>query len=235
MIPVNMPTIRSTARAVLGSALLLLAPALAQAQVTYTSFDAFLADAGPLGLDRFDDLAGNAGSIIAGPIGRSAGATVYTVQASGVPLDGLFALANPADVNDGWLSTEDATATLRFTAFGANVSAIGGRFFTTDLDGTVADTPLRVRALDVMGNVVETTLTPASAEVFFGLRFDHALASFELTADNDAFSGRAYFATVNDLVLGGARAVPEPATVWLLSLGLGGVVLRTRRRTSNPR
>jgi putative heme iron utilization protein len=45
-------------------------------------------------------------------------------------------LENPAASNDVWLSTEDADAGMTFSGFGAEIRAVGGRFFATDLDGS---------------------------------------------------------------------------------------------------
>lgn len=206
---------------------LLLAPISAQAQTTVTSFDDFVATVAVIGTDSFDDLTG---FYAPGPVDRTAGAAAYTVQASGVPFDVLLSLENPSQSGDLWLSTEEATAPLAFGGFGSDVFAIGGRFFATDLFGSVTGTTLRVAAFDVMGNSVETTIAPTTADGFFGVRFEFALASFTITADNDTFAGTAYFPTVNNLVLGGVRTVPEPNAMWLLLVGAGGVLVHMRRR-----
>ena len=194
-------------------------PATLAAQSTFTSFGAFIAAIGPYGIDTYDDLDLD---VVPGPLARSAGAYAYAVQASGAPLDGFFGLSNPSAPSDVWLSTEDAAASITFDAFGSNVFAIGGRFFATDFFGGVSGTRLFVNAVDVMGNSVSTELTPQSSDDFFGVRFDYALLSLTLSADNSDFSGDAFFATVNDLVLGAAPAqsVPEPTALWLLAAGV---------------
>lgn len=220
-------SVRSTFVSMAAAGALLFAPMTAQAQSTYTSFDDFVATVGVIGTDSFDDLTG---FYAPGPIDRTAGAAAYSVQASGAPFDVLLSLENPSQTGDLWLSTEEATAPLAFSDFGSDVFAIGGQFFATDLGGAVTGTALRIAAFDVMGNSVETTIAPTTADGFFGVRFDFALASFTITADNDAFAGTAYFPTVNSLVLGGVRTVPEPSAMWLLLVGAGGVVLLKRRR-----
>lgn len=206
---------------------LLFAPIAAHAQSTFTSFSDFGSGVAVFGTDSYDDLAGFSAP---GPMTRTAGAAAYSVQASGAPFDVLLSLENPSQTGDLWLSTEEATAPLAFGGFGSDVFAIGGRFFATDLGGTLTGTSLRIAAFDVMGNGVETTISPTTADGFFGVRFDFALASFTITADNDAFAGTAYFPTVNSLVLGGVRTVPEPNTSWLLAIGVGGLLVLMRRR-----
>lgn len=222
-----MRSLRSSIGALVAASVIALAPAAMQAQTTFTSFDDFVATVGVIGTDGFDDLTG---FYAPGPLARSAGAAPYEVQGSGAPFDVLLSLENPAETGDLWLSTEEATAPLAFGGFSSDVFAIGGRFFATDLGGSVTGTALRIAALDVMGNSVETIITPNTADAFFGVRFAHALVSFTITADNDAFAGTAYFPTVNSLVLGGVRTVPEPSAMWLLVMGAGGLLVLARRR-----
>jgi hypothetical protein len=82
--------------------------------------------------------------------------------------------------------------------------------------------------MDIMGNMVDVSLGSTSPDGFFGVRFDFALASLMVTADNSNFAGMAYFATANDLVLGAApQTVPEPASGWLL-VTVAGVLLVVR-------
>ena len=220
-------SIRSSFSAVAAAGLLLGAPMTAQAQSTFTSFDDFVATVGVIGTDGFDDLTG---FYAPGPIDRTAGSAAYQVQGSGAPFDVLLSLENPSEAGDLWLSTEEATAPLSFGGFASEVFAIGGHFFVTDLGGSVTGSTLRIAAFDVMGNSIETIITPNTADAFFGVRFEFALASFTITADNDTFSGTAYFPTVNNLVLGGVRTVPEPSSTWLLVMGAGGLLVLARRR-----
>lgn len=222
-----MRSVRSAIGALMAASVLVLAPAATQAQTTFTSFDDFVATVGVIGTDGFDDLTG---LYAPGPLDRTAGAAAYSVQASGAPFDVLLSLENPSEAGDLWLSTEEATAPLSFGGFGSEVFAIGGHFFSTDLGGSVTGTTLRIAAFDVMGNSIETIITPNTADAFFGVRFEFALASFTITADNETFSGTAYFPTVNNLVLGGARTVPEPSSTWLLVMGAGGLLVLARRR-----
>jgi hypothetical protein len=205
-------------------------PSSLAAQTTFTTFDAFVAAIGSYGTDSFNELSND---VYAGPLMRSAGTNAYTVQAAGAPFNNLYALANPDQGTDLWLSTEEATAPLRFGGFSNTVFAVGGRFFATGLTGAVSGTALRVVAIDVMGNTVDELITPTSSGAFFGARFAFAVASFTVTADNSGFGGSAYFPTVNDLVLGqAATTVPEPATLWLLAAGVGVLFVLRRKRAA---
>jgi hypothetical protein len=211
-------------------------PATAAAQTTFTTFGAFVAAIGPSGTDQFNALGeGPVGSMLS----RTAGGFSYSVQASAAaPLDQLFGLANPLAPADSWLTTEEATASLHFGGFSSDVFAIGGHFFATDLSGSPSGTGLRLVAMDIMGNMVDVSLGSTSQDGFFGARFDFALASLMVTADNNNFAGMAYFATANDLVLGAApQTVPEPASAWLLVTvpGMLLVVRSSRRETRRVR
>jgi hypothetical protein len=206
---------------------LLLAPATVAAQTTTTNRAAFLAGVGVSGNDTFDDL--EVGPVV-GPLARTAGTFGYSVAStSAAPFDNLFALDNPTVSGDRWLSLEDAIGSLTFSGFASNVIAIGGQFFATNLDGATSGTTIRVQATDVMGTSIDELLTPTSATTFFGVRFDHALASLTLTAEGSV-DPDFFFATVNDLVLAEARAVPEPHAAWLIAAGIVLVLARSRHR-----
>ena len=205
-------------------------PATVAAQSTFSSFDAFIAAIGPSGVDHFDDLVSD---IIPGPLARNAGTYGYNVSSTaGAPFDNLYPIENPDVVGDMWLSLEESLASLLFDGFGSEVFAIGGRFFATDFDGLFSGTAVRVQASDVMGHSIDELLTPATADAFFGVRFEHALASLTLTAENDQ-GPDFFFATGNDLVLGEAPRsvpVPEPQAAWLLVAGCGALLMVRRRR-----
>lgn len=219
-------TFRSALRHITAAALVL-APVTVSAQTSYTNFAAFAAAFSITGTDSFDDLSGPVGI---GPVARTAGASSYTVAAAASPFDVLYAVANPSSAQDTWLSTEDAVAPLTFSGFGSDVFGFGGRFFATDIAGAISGTSLVITAVDVLGNSFSSTINPISADAFFGVKFDNAIASFVVTANNSAFTGAAYFATANDVVLGSTRAVPEPGTVWLVAAGLGGLLVIARCR-----
>lgn len=208
----------------------LAAPTTVSAQSTFANFDAFVAAIGPSGVDDFNDLLSD---FIPGPLARSAGAYSYSVSStSGAPLDNLYPIENPDVAGDMWLSLDDALGSLSFGGFGSEVFAIGGRFFATEFDGVFSSMSVRVQASDVMGNSIDELLTPASADAFFGVRFDFALSSLTLSAENGQ-GPDFFFATANDLVLGEAPRtvpVPEPQAAWLLVSGMVALLVVGRRR-----
>jgi hypothetical protein len=209
-------------------ALVAMAAAPAAAQVTvFTDRAAFLAAVGTFGVDRFDDLpAGER----AAPLARSAGGYGYTATAT---TTGLY-VVGPA--SDRWLSTNTATDVLTFAGFGPQLRGVGASFFGTDLDGLLRPgTTLTVRATALDGSS-ERTVVAATTGTFLGFLATSALQSFTVTATQPTV-GLAW-PTVNDLVLaeaGATEVIPEPGTVFLVSvgfLGLGGVA---RRRTAHGR
>lgn len=202
------------------------APATAAAQQTFTNFGMFAAALGARDVDTFDDLPAGVRS---GPLARAAGSYGYTVASSaGAPFDGLFTLEDPSASGDVWLSLEDAVGSLTFTGFGTQIFGIGGAFFATDLAGAASATQLRVQATDVMGNSINELLLAPTPDAFFGVRFNHAVASLTLTAVS--VDPTFFFATVNNLVLAEARAVPEPQAAWLITAGIVLVLAHAHRR-----
>ncbi|MBL0938333.1 MAG: PEP-CTERM sorting domain-containing protein [Gemmatimonadaceae bacterium] len=220
--------LQSVRRTVVAFAVAAVVPSVMQAQVTYSSFSDFLAGVTSHGIDTFDDL--NSG-VVSGPLSRSAGSHSYSVAASASPLNLFYPIENGSSSGDWWLSEETAGTSITFSGFGSNVRAIGGSFFATDFNGGVSGTQLRIRALDVNGNVFDDVFSPATADSFFGVRFDFALASLQISAVNDQ-SGVYFFATADDLVLAESRStVPEPSSLLLLSVGAAALcVVRVRRR-----
>jgi hypothetical protein len=198
-------------------------PTAASAQTTFTDFASFLTAVGPYGIDTFDDL----DPITSGPADRTAGSYGYQMAAAAAPLNMLFSLEATPGSTDLWLSEETGGTGITFSGFGSAVRGIGGFFFGTDFGGTAVHAPLLLRAEDVQGHVYETILLSAAPSAFFGVVFNHQLATLRLSLSNPDFD----FATVNDLVLAeGATSVPEPASVLLLAPGAMLLWRRSRRR-----
>jgi hypothetical protein len=192
-------------------AALLCASAAANATITvYTSESAFNAAVVNAATDNFDDLA-------LGPLSdtvlRPAGAYQYTVSAPG----GLWGAGVPGDT---WLSTNVRSDAITFSNFTGNVSAFGGNFFGTDIDGAyVPNGTLTLSAID--GFTLSYTLNDATQSSFLGFVSDSPLGAVTLTASPDGD----YWPTANNVVL----AVPEPATYGMLLAGLGFVLVMRRR------
>lgn len=197
-------------------------PTALEAQVAYTDFASFVTTVGPYGMDSFDDLQGPA----SGPLSRSAGSFGYSVAAAASPLDQFFSIENPGTPGDWWLSEETAGSNITFSGFGPTVRAIGGSFFATDFLGSASGTAVRIRAVDVNGLFFEQTFASTSANGFFGVVFDHAVLSLQISA-LDQSDDNPYFATANNLVL---AEVPEPSSFLLLTAGGVMLVVIGRRR-----
>ncbi len=211
--------------------LTVLTPTFAHAQSTFTSFADFQAAVGSYGVDTYDDLP--AFTVVSGPLNRQAGTSGYDVAANGTGGSLFFPLENPTASSDVWLSTEDADAGMTFSGYGAEIRAVGGRFFATDLDGFLSGTDIVFFAQDIDNNIVQRTWAPQSADEFFGALFDFPIRSLRITAVNEPLSSDAYFATANDLVLAEARApvpVPEPSTLLLVAVPLLLLLARRQRR-----
>lgn len=178
--------------------------------------------------DSFDDLiAGNA----ADSLSRHVGDYDYTVSANG----GLFVLGqsfgSPYDPVLA-LSTMAPAASMTFSGFTGNASAIGMFIFATNLDGTLASTnPLSFTATDSLGASFGFDLQPvmglSSEGIFIGLKSDSKIVSFTVSASPSSGA----FVSVDGLVMGIAP-VPEPATVLQLLAGLGIVGLVSVKRTA---
>lgn len=213
----------SVAIAVVVSAAVL--PSAAYAQTTFTDFSSFVSAMGPYGADDFDDL----GPVLSAPISRVAGVYSYEAAATSEPLNFLFSLEATPGSSDLWLSEETAGTGILFSGFGSAVRGIGGFFFGTDFGGTAVDAPVYLRAEDVHGTVYTATLNQASPTSFFGLLFDHQVATLFVSMSNPGVD----YATVNDLVLAeGATRVPEPASLLLLVSGATLLLHSVRRRRS---
>jgi hypothetical protein len=194
-------------------AALLCASAAANADITvYTSQSDFLAAVSATGTDTYDDLR-------VGPYDssllRTAGAYSYTVSSP----TGLWGAGGPTDY---WLSNNTRTDAITFSNFSAGVSAFGGFFFASDVDGAyVPNGDLQLTAAD--GTTLTYTLNGATRNSFVGFVSDSGLASVTLLSSPQG----TYWPTANNVVL---AAVPEPATYGMFLAGLGLLGAMARRR-----
>ncbi len=194
--------------------------------VVYTDRASYDAAVASHGADLFADL--GPGSALSGPQARNAGQFGY--QASVVdPLNlgpgqgaqDFYTLDN--GTGGSWLSTNFATSFLRFDAFSAPLHAIGGSFFSTDLDGAVVNGALNFQVTDASGTF-DYAYSNSLPDSFLAFLSNSAIASLTVASAQGA-AGQ--FVTVQELALG---EVPEPASVLLV--GLGGLVLLARRRVA---
>jgi hypothetical protein len=205
-----------------------LAAASAPAAITvYTSQSAFLAAVGTPGVDTFETL--SITSTTQSPITRTAGSYGYTASVSTTSFFGAGTNA------DHWLSTNTATDTITFGAFTGGVSALGGFFFGSDINGAFASGSVTLTATDASGTVLQT-ITGANQGSFLGFVSDGALSLATLSAAQAGST--VLWPTANNLTLAGAAtapaAVPEPATwaMFIGGFGLIGSTMRRRQRTT---
>jgi hypothetical protein len=210
--------------ALLSATLLTLTPHTAHAQfATFTSFAAFSAALPVTGIDTFDDLTG---VFIDTPLHRTAGPFQYTASTS--TTDGFFRIPEPGNPNASWLSSVNADDMITFSAASPAVYGVGGNFFATDIDGNflagqtiriVAATASSSFSMDLVGN-------PTTG--FFGVRsLTGRFTSFSVSAIQTN-SDQIPFPTVNNLTLG--TVVPEPASVYLVAIGIAAMAMTAARR-----
>lgn len=201
----------------LAAAALLAVAGASHATITvFTSQAAFLAAVSAPGVDTFNDLALTS---VPSPIVRNAGAYGYTGTVS---TTSFFNAGTTADV---WLSTNTATDTITFNTFTGGVSAAGGNFFGSDINGAFLAGNLTLTATDASGTITQT-LTNATTTGFLGFVSTGALTSITITSVQPV-SGFLW-PTVNNLTL--ATAVPEVQTYAMMLAGLGLMGFMARRR-----
>ena len=211
----------------LAGALLTTALSAHASVISYTDFTAFQAALAGNGSDNYDDL--TAGAALAGPLSRMAGSFDYQVAAvpsalnAGQLGDSDFYPVAPGGTTA--LSANFADSTLHFTGFASTVRGLGGRFFSTDVDGAlVASTQLLLLSLTEADGTVTQESVNTGLSGFYGFISTGSLLAFSVQNTNGNW------ASVDDFSVGAAaNAVPEPAS---LGLALCGLMLATsfRRR-----
>ncbi|WP_197046813.1 PEP-CTERM sorting domain-containing protein [Paucibacter sp. KBW04] len=197
----------------------------AQAAVTvYTSQAAYLAAITHAGVDSFDDL--DYTTTLGTPQARTAGSHSYTASVG--PTSVFFPASD--DGQDVWLATNNRTDTVTFNGFSADVQAVGGFFFGTNIAGySTAATALSIQVTDASGSITQQLLNPNTGS-FLGFVSTGGLSSLKLWVGNQGTGEAGVWPTINDLTLGSVAAVPEPQTYALMLGGLGLLGWMARRR-----
>ena len=180
------------------------------ADAIYTDQTTFLASIQPgYYLETFDSLPKD---FVSSPQPFSLNGFAYTASAAG----DFF---NVGPGNDVWLSTSNNTTGIVFVMTSNNVTAIGGYFFLTDLDGNITTGTVTATLDD--GSTF--SIVAPSATSFIGFTSSMPIQSLTVTPD------LVTFATVNDFIAG--TTVPEPSSLLLLAVGAVISAIAYRRHT----
>jgi hypothetical protein len=202
----------------------MLAATSANAAITvFTTAASFNAAISGAATDTYNDLAE---TLLSSPLNRSAGSYNYQVSAA----NGLF----PGSVSGNrFMSTNTATDTMTFSNFTNSPSAIGGRFFSSNISGQFTASPqISLTVTDSFGSVVEIILNP-TVNSFRGFTSTGTIVSLAVTGFNPPGGDTFFWPSVDDLTLATAvnGAIPEPATwaMMIAGFGLAGTAMRRRR------
>ncbi len=130
------------------------------------------------------------------------------------PATGLYGVAGLG--SDVWLSSNDPE-TIVFNFTSGNVTAVGGYFFNTDINGSLTNSTLTA----TINNGTTRTILNANTNSFLGFTSQTPITSLTLSGDNTTFL------TANNLVVG---VVPEPSTLALVAFSGMSVLWMYRRR-----
>jgi hypothetical protein len=210
----------------LAAAVLLAVAGVSQAAISvFTTQASFLAAVTAPGVDTFADL--SVTSATASPLNRTAGSYTYRAAAP----DGFFGAGSAANP---WLSTNTAADAITFSNFSTGVSAIGGFFVGSDVNGAFTSGSLTLLATDLLGATSTQTIA-GGVTTFLGFVSTTSMASLVLSAVQPA--GGFLWPAADNVTLAVATVaapVPEPETyaLFLAGLGLLGVLGRRRRLQS---
>lgn len=125
------------------------------------------------------------------------------------------------------IGSNDLSDPLTITFTTGNVTAVGGDFFATDID----DLFQGVLVMFELSDGTSGTFTPSSeADAFRGFVSTTPIAWLTLSTADGTYN------TLDNLTVGQARVasevavVPEPSTMLLASLAMGGLLLSRRRQ-----
>ncbi len=159
----------------------------------------------------------NFASVGAGPatsLNFSSGGFAYTISTGPGSISGLFN-------NPGLISTDNAQDVIRIDFTSGNVTAVGGNFFSSDINFNAIAASVTVALSD--GQSV--SFNSSNANDFRGFTSNQTITSLTIDAF-DVPGGAFAWSTLDNLYVG--QAIPAPGAMALL--GLGGLAAARRRR-----
>lgn len=197
-----------------GSVLVAASSGHAGAAITFyanqASFNAALAS---FSVDTYDDLP--AYSPLSATIARTTGPYSYTAHAA----NNLYTAGIGADI---WLSTNNGEDPMVLTPTVGLPSAMGGFFFTSDINGAPDAGDLQITVIDVNGTQ-NYSLINTNPATFLGFITDSSIVQVSVLVSSSPID---VWPTINDLIIG--QAIPTPGAAGLLALG--GLCAARRRR-----
>src|SRR4051794_6649745 len=189
------------------AALMIIAGGSQAALTVFTSQASFLGAVTSPGVDAFNGFSTTQAT--PSPMNRAAGPYTYVAAAS----DGFFgagSVANPS------LSTNTASDQITFSGFGGGVSAIGGNFFGTDVNGAfLSGGTITLRATDSFGAISTQNVVNAGVTSFLGFVSTGTLTSLVVSAVQPVNSFT--WPTIDNLTLAQAAGpIPEPETYAIM-------------------
>jgi hypothetical protein len=192
------------------AALCLMSVSATAATTVYTTSASFLAQVAPGAYTETFTALSNPPP---GPATFSSGGFAYTAFAPG----DLY-------LAGGFLGTSQISEALKITFTSGNVTAVGANFYSTN----ISDAFQAVSVTLTLNDGTLQTFTPTSVAT----SFRGFVSTVPITMLTMSAPGAALYAGMDNVTVGRAALVPEPASWLLLGLGLGGVGLLAARRRS---